>query len=205
MSMRRAHKPSADLPPSRRACLSAAGAAALAALLLAGCGSSGAGLIPSANAGPLQSDFEAVAQAAQTGDGECGATEAALTKTELDFSALPSSVDAGLRTRLKEGIANLRKQALQLCAQPIANTVTTPSTKTTTVPHTTTTAPAPTTTTTTTTSPTTPTTTPTSTTTTPTGSGGGTPAPGGESPSGGAGSEGANVGGVGAGGAESGK
>jgi len=205
MSMNRAHKPiRAPRRPSVPARLTAAGAAALAALLLAGCGSSGGGLIPSANAGPLQSDFEAVAQAAQTGDGECAATEAALTKTELDFSALPSSVDAGLRTRLKEGIGNLRKQALQLCAQPLANTVTTP-TKTSTVPHTTTTAPAPTPTTSTTTTPTQTTTTPTSTTTTPTGSGGGTPAPGGESPSGGGGSEGANVGGVGAGGAESGK
>ena len=205
MSMKRAHKPTrAPGRPSRGARLTAAGAAALAALLLAGCGSSGGGLIPSASAGPLQSDFEAVAQAAQTGGGECAATEAALTKTELDFSALPSSVDAGLRTRLKEGIGNLRKQALQLCAQPLANTVTTP-TKTTTLPHTTTTAPAPTPTTSTTTTPTQTTTTPTSTSTTPTGSGGGTPAPGGETPSGGAGSEGANVGGVGAGGAESGK
>ncbi len=205
MNMRRAHTPQrATRRPSRPARLTAAGAAALAALLLAGCGSSGGGLIPSANAGPLQSDFEAVAQAAQTGDGECAATEAALAKTELDFSALPSSVDAGLRTRLKEGIGNLRKQALQLCAQPLASTVTTP-TKTTTEPHTTTTTPPPTPTTTTTTTPTQTTTTPTSTATTPTGgSGGGTPAPG-ESPSGGSGSEGANVGGVGAGGAESGK
>ncbi len=205
MRMNTSHKPAAaSLRPKGRARVASAGAALLAAAALAGCGSSGAGLIPSANAGPLQSDFEAVAQAAQAGDGDCTATEAALTKTELDFSALPASVDSGLRTRLKEGIGNLRKQAMQLCAQPLAQTATTPSTKTTTVPHTTATAPAPTPTPTTTSTSTAPTT-PTNTATTPAGSGGGTPAPGGESPSGGAGPEGANVGGVGAGGEESGK
>ena len=156
-----------------------AGLLGVSAALLVACGSSGKGLIPTANAGPLQSDFEAVAQAAESGEGSCTATEAAIEKTESDFAALPAAVDAGLRKTLSVGIANLRHRALALCAQPLPQTTST--TKTSTTPPTTTstqTAPAPTTThTETTTTPTTPTvTTPTATT-----PGGGTPAPGRES------------------------
>src|SRR5271155_3433846 len=75
----------------------------VAAAMLLSCGSSGAGLIPVENAGPLQSDFETVAQAAENAGGSCIATEAAILKTERDFSPLPSTVDAGLRNRLDEG------------------------------------------------------------------------------------------------------
>jgi cytoskeletal protein RodZ len=148
----------------------------IAAALLVACGSSGKGLIPTANAGPLQSDFEAVAQAAQSGEGSCTATEAAIAKTESDFAALPSTVDRGLHKTLGLGIANLRRRALTLCAQPLPQTSTTTSTPT----STTSTETTPTTTTTHTET----TTTPTSTTTTPptaTTPGGGTPAPGSES------------------------
>ena len=90
-----------------------------AAALIVSCGSSGKGLIPTGNAGPLQRDFEEVAQAAQAGNGSCTVTSAAILKTERDFATLPSSIDAGLRTRLREGIANLRGRALVLCAQPL--------------------------------------------------------------------------------------
>ena len=120
----------------------------LAAALLVACGSSGGSLIPVANAGPLQSDFEAVALAAQSGDGNCTATEAALAKTELDFSALPASVDSGLRNTLQPGDREPARTArLALCAQPLAqtthdayhdddehHTTTTPTTTTTTTP-----------------------------------------------------------------------
>jgi hypothetical protein len=154
------------------ALLALAGAAALAA-----CGSSGKGLIPSASAGPLVGDFETVLQAAESGGGNCSATEAALAKTEEDFRLLPSTVNSGLRSNLHQGIANLRLRAHELCAEPsTASTHTTTTTKTTTTP------PKPTTTPTTTTPPKTTTTPPPSTTTTPPSSGGGTPAPG-ESPS----------------------
>jgi hypothetical protein len=147
----------------------------VAATLLVACGSSGKGLIPMANAGPLQSDFEAVAQAAESGEGSCTATEAAIAKTESDFAALPSSVDKGLRKTLSLGIANLRHRALALCAQPLPQSTSTTSTPTTT----TSTQTTPTTTTHTETTPTpTPTTPTTPTATTP---GGGTPAPGSES------------------------
>jgi hypothetical protein len=153
-----------------------AGLLGLAAALLVACGSSGKGLIPTANAGPLQSDFEAVAQAAQSGEGSCTATEVAIAKTESDFAALPSTVDRGLHKTLGLGIANLRRRALALCAQPLPQTSTTTSTPATTT-STETTPTTGTTHTETTTTPTTTTTTP-PTATTP---GGGTPAPGNES------------------------
>ncbi len=170
--------------------LLAATLGASAALLVA-CGSSGKGLIPASAGGPLQGDIEAVYQAAQNGNGNCSATEAALLKTDQDFAALPASVDSGLRNTLRTGIENLHKVAREACAQPIAQTTTTSAPKTTSTP--TTTSP------TTTSTPTTPSTTPT-TPTTPEhsespGAGGGTPAPGeglGKAPgegSGGAGAE----------------
>jgi cell division septation protein DedD len=152
-----------------------AGLLGAAAALLVACGSSGKGLIPTANAGPLQSDFEAVAQAAQNGDGSCTTTEAALAKTEQDFAALPTTINRGLSKTLSEGISNLRRRALTLCAQPHPQ-----ATSSTNAPTTTTSTQ---TTPTTTTTPTTPTqTVPTTTTPTSTTPGGGTPAPGSESP-----------------------
>jgi hypothetical protein len=139
------------------------------AIVLVSCGSSGKGLIPIADAGPLQSDFEAVAQAAQAGGGSCTATTEAINKTEQDFAALPATIDSGLHNRLREGISNLRERALALCAQPLVQTATTTTPRTT--PTTTTTQTTPT----TTSTPTTPTTT---TPVTPPNNGGGTVAPG---------------------------
>jgi hypothetical protein len=113
--------------------LSIAAALGLGAALLVSCGSTGKGLIPVANAGPLRRDFEAVAKAAAAGDGQCAATTRAIEKTESDFQLLPSSVDTRLRSHLSEGIENLRSKALALCEQPQANTgtSTTRSTKST--------------------------------------------------------------------------
>ena len=48
-----------------------AGLLGVAAALLVSCGSSTAKLIPTADAGPLQRDFEEVAQAAEAGAGDC--------------------------------------------------------------------------------------------------------------------------------------
>ncbi len=149
--------------------VAASAALGVTAALLLSCGSSGAGLIPVESAGPLQSDFETVAQAAENAGGSCVATEAAILKTERDFGALPSSVDAGLRGRLREGIAKLHSDALGLCKQPLPQaTATQAPPKTTTSTHTATTTPTVTQTTTTQTTPP----------TTPAGPGGGTPAPG---------------------------
>jgi hypothetical protein len=191
----------------------------IAAALLVACGSSNGKLIPVADSGPLQGDFETVAQAAESGNGNCSATETALAKTEQDFNGLPGSVDSGLLDTLRQGIENLRKRALALCAQPLAQntaTSTTPKPSTTTGTSTATTpATTPTATTPTTPIPTTPTP------TTPATPGGGTPAGPGEatpgigSEQGGTGAgegnaetpEGAgqSAGGIGAGGQEVGK
>jgi hypothetical protein len=143
----------------------AAALGVLAALLVA-CSSSGKGLIPTGDAGPLQGDFQAVAEKAASGD--CAATNRALLKTEDDFGKLPASVDAGLRSRLREGITKLRPDALQACEQPLPQ-----ATETTTAPRTTTSTTTATTPPETQTTPTTPPTTP-----SPSGPGGGTPAPG---------------------------
>jgi hypothetical protein len=172
--------PSISTASSRRVQLPRALATALlglSAALLIACGSSSKGLIPASDAGPLQSDFETVQQAAENGDGSCATTEAALLKTDEDLAALPSTVDAGLRSTLRQGVHNLHEKALALCAQPLPQTTaTTEAPKPTTTATTPTTTTPPTTSTSTTTTP--PTTTPT--TTTP---GGGTPAPGaGETP-----------------------
>ncbi|HEV7161994.1 MAG TPA: hypothetical protein VGN25_01945 [Solirubrobacteraceae bacterium] len=158
-----------------------AGLAGVAAALLVSCGGSSKALIPSAHAGPLLSDFEAVRSAAENANGECSATEAALRKTEEDFNALPSTIDTGLRNNLRQGIDNLRVRSQELCAKtPTQSTATTTTTEKTTTTDTT-----PTTTTSTETQPTTTTTPPTTSTPTTTTPGGGTPAPGqGETPQG---------------------
>jgi hypothetical protein len=161
-----------------------------ATALLVSCGSSGAGLIPSANAGPLQEDFDAVAKAAEAGNGDCTKTEAALGKTEEHFLALPATVDKGLHKRLEEGITNLRKQALAMCEEPAATDTSTTSTQTKTAPATGTTSTEATTSTETTTTPTTPTNTP----TTPTTSTPPTPGGGVEAPEEGSGENGAGIG-----------
>jgi hypothetical protein len=137
-----ASRPEPARSPRRSAALLARvlapAALGVTAALLISCGSSGKGLIPVAQSGPLQSDFEEVAQAAQSGNGNCAPTELALAKTLHDFAQLPSSIDEGLRKRLQEGIVNLRTQALALCAQPLSSTTTGTTAKTTTTPTTTT-------------------------------------------------------------------
>ena len=139
-----------------------------AAALLVSCGSSGKGLIPAANAGPLQEDFEAVAQAASK-------PATAIAPPPKRRSARPSRTSLRYRPRstrdlhklLEEGIENLRKRALvDVRTADRGETGTTSTTTSTTPPanRTSTTE----TTTTPTTTPTTPSTTPTGTQTTPT-------------------------------------
>ncbi|HYM45322.1 MAG TPA: hypothetical protein VES65_04085 [Solirubrobacteraceae bacterium] len=179
-----------------------AGLLGVAAAVLVSCGGSSKGLIPLANAGPLKGDFEAVAQAAQTGGGNCTETTAKINQTEQDFAALPPSIDAGLRKRLREGISNLRERALALCAQPLTQT----STTNTSLRTTTTTTKTQSTTTPTTTQTTSTQTTPTTTSTPTAPNTGGAIAPGGEGPPG-VGKEGGvgESGGARAGGQEAGK
>jgi len=178
----------------------------VAAALLVACASSNGKLIPVADSGPLQGDFETVAQDAESANGNCSTTETALAKTEQDFNALPGSVDSGLLDTLRQGIDNLRKRALALCAQPLAQTTPTSTTPKPSTATSTSTATTPT---------TTPSTTTTSTTpsvpapATPPSPGGGTPAgpseptPGAGGEAGGTGAgEGAGENGAGAGGGD---
>jgi hypothetical protein len=178
-----------------------AGALGAAAPLLVACGSGGSKLIPVANAGPLQNDFNAIANA--VAGGNCAAAQSALTRAQTDAANLPATVDRTLRDRIEKGLADLAATAPTECAKnsttatqtttaPTTNTQTTTTQTTTTAPPTTTTTPP----TTTTTAPTT--TTPTTTSTSPVpDNGGGTP-PG---PSGaGAGAGGGAAGGAGSGG-----
>ncbi|HEY7933656.1 MAG TPA: hypothetical protein VID48_07510 [Solirubrobacteraceae bacterium] len=108
-----------------------AAALGLSSAVLVSCGESGKGLIPTANSTPLQSDFEEVARTAIAGHGSCTATTTALEKTELDFQELPASVDAGLHSRLAQGISNLRKRALEVCEQPQVTSTTSTASSTT--------------------------------------------------------------------------
>ena len=108
--------------------LSLAAMLAGSAALLSACGGS-SGLIPEGNAGPLRGDFEAVASAAETGNGNCARTEKAIAKTEEDFAKLPSSVDSQLRTRISEGIDHLASQARVACKNPVGSGTTTTSTE----------------------------------------------------------------------------
>jgi hypothetical protein len=98
------------------------------AAVLVSCGSSGAGLIPAEDAGPLLADFQAVEAAAKAGNGSCSATAAAIHRTESALERLPASVDAGLHGRLQEGVSKLRELALETCAQPTSQTTTAEST-----------------------------------------------------------------------------
>jgi hypothetical protein len=110
-----------------------AAALGVGAALIVACGSSSStkGLIPAASAGPLQGDVDAVEAAAGKGNGNCGPTEVALLKLDQDYAALPTTVNRGLNNTLRQGIDNLHKDALEVCAQPLAGTTGTTATTTT--------------------------------------------------------------------------
>jgi len=94
MSMRR---------PSRTG-LAAAALVVLAAGPLAACGSSG-DPIPASRAADLEARFDAVKTAVDNGN--CSAAEQAVAQAKGAVLNLPSSVDADLRGRLEDGVANL--------------------------------------------------------------------------------------------------
>jgi hypothetical protein len=108
--------------------LPAAAIAVAASALLVACGGSGAGLIPTANAGPLEHDFEEVARQAHAGN--CTGTKEALEKTEADFANVSARIDFTLRRKLQEGIEHLHSQALEECSHATTTTSTTVTTKT---------------------------------------------------------------------------
>lgn len=157
----------------------------LASSLLVACGGgSGGGLIPQHRATAMEQQLDRVSAAVHAG--RCQAAGQAVDQLQREVNALSGDVDAALRTRLQEGVANLARRAPQECLGTATTTTTeTVPTTTETVPTTTETTP-----TTTETTPTTTETTPTATATTPA-----TPPapPATTTPEGGAGSGGATV------------
>ncbi len=116
-----------------------AGAVALLAALLAGCGSSSKGLIPTANAGLLQQDFANVEQFVASGD--CAHALGWIHQANIHLAALPPTVNAGLKAQLQAGIADLTVSAARECAQnATATTSTTSATSTTSIVSTSTSA-----------------------------------------------------------------
>jgi len=106
-----------------------AGALGLSTALLLACGSANTtGLIPATNAGPLKSDFDAVASAVTNHD--CRGASSALHQVGSELRRLPRTLDAHLHQRLVQGYVNLLKVTPQQCQQT-TSTATTPPTTTT--------------------------------------------------------------------------
>lgn len=121
---------------------------------LAGCGGDRSKLIPADRATALDDALQRVADA--TAAGRCSDAQSALVSAQDAFSAMPSSVDGRLRTRIADGLKQLAATVPTQCAEQRTPTTTAPTTSRTTETTTTTTE--------TTTAPTTTTTEPTTTT-----------------------------------------
>jgi hypothetical protein len=117
--------------------LGLAGMLGVGAALLVACGSSSSSLIPAANAGPLQSDFDAIQSSVQSGD--CTETKSEVQKTQADLAALPGTINPQLLETLTTGVQTLAARAATECKQPATtNTTTTGQTSTPTQTQTTT-------------------------------------------------------------------
>jgi cell division protein FtsN len=86
--------------------------------LLVACGDSTKNGIPSADAGDLKSQLEDVRQAVD--DARCDEVGGQLRQVEEGIDGLPTSVDAGLRERLREAGDNLRARAVEECNENLA-------------------------------------------------------------------------------------
>jgi hypothetical protein len=104
--------PHRRLVPLRLALASVLG---VGAALAVACGSSSSSLIPAGNAGPLQSDFDAVASSVAQGD--CPDTTKAVEQTQQDLAALPSTINPQLLETLTNGVQTLAARAATECKQ----------------------------------------------------------------------------------------
>jgi chitinase len=93
------------------------------AALLVACGSSSSSLIPAANAGFLQSDFNAVASSVAAGD--CAETRTEVEKTQSDLASLPPTINAQLLATLTTGVQTLADRAVTECKQAAGSNTTT--------------------------------------------------------------------------------
>ena len=124
------------LATARRAARCRRGARCAGAAGLCGLGS---GLIPAADAGPLQQRLRSRRTGGRKRQRQLlrDRNSDRQDRTGLHRAAR-RHVDAGLRDTLRQGIANLRTRALALCAQPLARPAppsTTPTSTTTTTTH----------------------------------------------------------------------
>ena len=98
------------------------------AALLVACGASSSQLIPAGNAGPLQSDFDAIASSVRGGD--CVATKQGVQQAQQDLAALPGTVNARLLATLTTGVRTLAARAGTECRQNAAALTTSVPTQT---------------------------------------------------------------------------
>jgi hypothetical protein len=110
--------------------LGLASALGVGAALLVACGSNSSALIPAASAGPLQSDFEAVASSVAAGD--CPDTRTEVQKTQADLAALPGTINPQLLQTLTTGVQTLAARAGTECKQNAGAATTTTGQDTTT-------------------------------------------------------------------------
>lgn len=90
---------------------------------LSACGSgSSKALIPAADAGLLQDDFDAVAAA--IADDDCPRASSAVDRAQARVDSLPRSTSQRLRQRLRDGLGTLRRQAAAECVAPVETTTT---------------------------------------------------------------------------------
>jgi cell division septation protein DedD len=90
----------------------------IGAALLVACGASSSPLIPAGNAGPLQSDFNAVQSSVASGD--CTSTKKNVAQTRQDLAALPGTVSPQLLQTLTNGVQTLAARASTECSQNAA-------------------------------------------------------------------------------------
>jgi hypothetical protein len=103
--------------------LGLAGVLGVGAALLVACGSGSSSLIPAGDAGPLQSDFDAVQSSVQSGD--CTQTKTEVQKTRQDLAALPGTINPQLLETLTTGVGTLAARAATECKQNAGPSTTT--------------------------------------------------------------------------------
>lgn len=99
-------------------------AGALGALVLAGCGSDDAALIPKADAEQLTALVSDAGEA--TSAGECERARRAVAEAEARLGGLPRKTDARLKANLEQWLSHLDKRIASDCKAPETETETEP-------------------------------------------------------------------------------
>ncbi|UGS35228.1 hypothetical protein [Capillimicrobium parvum] len=105
-----------------------------ACAILVACGGDARGLIGSSDADAMQQQLDQIESSVRRG--QCGGLPGELADLQQQVNGLPSRVDAALRQRLQEGVANLAQISPDRCAIQAAKSATVPTTTTQTTPTT---------------------------------------------------------------------